>query len=48
MGIISKKWNKRIMPDRLTIGKRKGGWWIPVHWTEEIIDGQKVCVGRTK
>lgn len=46
MGIIGKKWNKRILPERLGTGVTRSGRLVMIHWTKTIENGEIVYVGK--
>lgn len=46
MGIISKKWNKRILPERLGIGYKENGHPVLIHWTKVEQNGETIYVGK--
>lgn len=48
MGIIGKRWNKRIMPERLNIGVTKTGRIVLIHWTKKTENGETYYCGVTK
>lgn len=48
MGIIGQKWVKRILPERLGVGKTVNNKTVLIHWTKETKDGETIYVGKIR